>query len=68
LTDNTIECRKRLLGFFIKKYKSVFNSIDQNVIKSIEYILSKNIVNGNALTYKQVKNNQETEYPIVFSE
>ena len=68
LTDNTIECRKRLLGFFIKKYKSVFNSIDQNVIKSIEYILSKNIVNGNALTYKQVKDNQETEYPIVFSE
>lgn len=58
LTDNCSECRERLLNLFSKHYQTNFKKTDPNIIKVVEYLLSKNIVNGNALF----------DTPIVFSE
>lgn len=63
LSDNCIECRKRLLDIFTKHYQTYFKEIDDKVIKTAEFLLNKNIVNGNALTLKDLNGNS-----IVFSE
>jgi hypothetical protein len=63
LNDNCVECRCRLLNQFSKIYKKNFKTISQKYLLSIVYILSKNIVNGNALDMKQING-----LPIVFSE
>lgn len=58
LADNCNECRERLLKLFIEHYQNNFKEIDPNIIKVVEYLLSKNIVNGDALF----------NTPIIFSE
>ncbi|MDR0857181.1 MAG: hypothetical protein LBM76_02200 [Mycoplasmataceae bacterium] len=69
LSDNAIECRKRLYDNFEKQYRHNFENIDKNYLTSILYIIHMNIVNGNALTYCQVSNNvEQTNSPIIFSE
>ena len=66
LEDNVVECRKRLLLYFISIYKKLFkNSAKEECIKSIEFILSKNIVWGDALTFQTASTPTQ---PIVFSE
>ena len=55
LADNVEACRKRLLDFFTEQYHALFKSkCKDDCIRSVEYLLSKNIIQGNALTYKRV--------------
>lgn len=65
LLDNVEECRKRLFIIFQEQYQKLFNSqIKSECLESIKFILSKNIIQGDALTLNKV-NSQE---PIVFAE
>lgn len=53
LEDNAIACRKRLLDFFKEEYASLYRSrCKMECIESARYLLSKNIIHGDALTYK----------------
>lgn len=62
--DNVTQCRERLLNIFIKLYKKSFpNDWEQKYINCIQFVLSKNIVCGNALDLLDNAKN-----PIVFSE
>ena len=63
LSDNCTECRSRLLGLFLDHYRSHFKQTNSAVIQTAEFLLSKNIVNGNALTLKDLNDNS-----ILFSE
>ena len=64
LPDNTEECRNRLYNIWLSDYKALFKSkVDSDVIKGARYILSKNIICGDAI--KMIDNNDEK---IVFSE
>jgi len=66
LEDNVKECRKNLYEIYILYYKTVFKcSPNDKVAKVISYILSKNIVHGDALSMMTVGNNSK---PIVFAE
>ena len=70
MADNVEICRERLYKIWAKQYKSVCkNECNEDVRKSIRFILSRNIVCGNALTLKCVDENcNDTDEPIVFSE
>ena len=60
LPDNAEACRQRLFGYFQQQYQSLFKSkCKDSCIKSVEYLLSKNIIVGDALTYKRVDNPNE---------
>lgn len=64
LEDNIDECRDRLLKFFEKEYSNSFrHSVNEKYVQVLKFILSKNIVCGDALTMKDNKGN-----PLVFSE
>lgn len=63
LSDNCTECRSRLLGLFLDHYQSHFKQPNSAVSQTAEFLLSKNIVNGNALTLKDLNDN-----PILFSQ
>lgn len=65
LHDNVLECRERLYNQFYEIYKKKFsNAIDEDFCLSVRYVIDKNIVWGDALTYKQ----PDSEIPIVFAE
>jgi len=70
LADNVEICRERLYKIWAKQYRSVCKKeCNEDVRKSIRFILSRNIVCGNALTLKCVDENcNDTDEPIVFSE
>lgn len=64
LEDNAQECRERLLLIFKDTYVTLYKKrIKHECIGTIQYILKKNILVGNALTLLQ--NNGQ---PIIFSE
>ena len=64
LDDNVQEARKRLYNLFFKKYQKLYkNKINQVLLDNIKFILEKNIVQGDALTFKD-----KTGKPIVFPE
>lgn len=64
LEDNVEECRERLLGIFEREYGSIFkHDFNDKYVKVLKFILSKNIVLGDALTMKDIKGK-----PIIFSE
>ncbi|WP_323842106.1 MULTISPECIES: restriction endonuclease subunit M [unclassified Moraxella] len=63
LLDNCNECRKRLLDIFSTHYQTYFKDIDDEVIRVAEFLLTKNIINGDALTLKDLN-----DEPIIFSE
>lgn len=63
LADNVSECRSRLLALFESHYQTHFKHINQAVIDVAHFLLSKNIVHGDALTLKDNDGNA-----IVFSE
>lgn len=66
LSDNAEACRERLLNIFVERYTKLYKwEIKDECIRSIKYILSRNIVVGDALTLKTVGDKEE---PIVFSE
>lgn len=65
LKDNVIECRDRLLGEFSRLYLKEFkNKIKSEVLKVAEFILSRNILWGDALSLKSPDGIE----PLVFSE
>lgn len=65
LLDNVKECRNRLLSVFEEKYKKLFkDQIKDDCLESARYILSKNIIQGDALTLNKI----EGDEPIVFAE
>ena len=70
MQDNVLACRDRLFKLWDKEYKSVCKKdCNDQTREAVKFILSKNIVCGNALTLKCVdENGNETDEPIVFSE
>ena len=70
MMDNVIVCRERLFKIWDKQYKAVCKKeCSEDMRESIRFILSKNIVCGNALTLHEVdENGNDTEDPILFSE
>lgn len=64
LEDNCVECRERLFKYFNVEYTKLFKkTYREKVCDVIRFILSKNIICGDALTMKQNDGN-----PIVFCE
>ena len=70
LADNAEECRKRLFALWDKEYAAVCKkSANDETREAVRYVLSKNILCGNALTLMCVDENQkDTDKPIVFPE
>ena len=70
MQDNVLACRDRLFKLWDKEYKSVCKKdCNDQTREAVKFILTKNIVCGNALTLKCVdENGNETDEPIVFSE
>jgi len=64
LEDNAQECRDRLLGIYTDLYSKVFKQVKNECIRSVRFLLSRNILWGDALDFT----NPETKQPIVFSE
>lgn len=66
LEDNVFACRERLLGIFAGFYSRNYKlDVNPKVIDSASFILSKNIIWGDALDLRTVG---ENPVPIVFSE
>ena len=54
LADNAAACRKRLLDYFTEQYRLLFKSkCKESCIEAARYILLKNIIHGDALTFKR---------------
>lgn len=70
LQDNAERCRERLFSIWDKEYTKVCkNNCTDEFRNVIKYLFKKNILCGNALSLKQVDENQkDTETPIIFSE
>lgn len=70
LKDNVQACRSRLYDIWDKEYNSVCKrEVNEDCREAVKFILSRNIVCGNALSLKVVdENGQNTDEPIVFSE
>ena len=67
LQDNVDECRERLYNIFLKEYQSLFpeeNVNTEDYLKSIRYVLARNILWGDALDLRT----PDKKHPIVFSE
>ena len=65
LEDNAQFARERLFSKFLKVYEKYFNGyLNSNLIKSIKFIIDKNIIHGDALTLKQV----DKDTPVTFCE
>jgi len=64
LDDNVLEAKKRLYNLFLTKYKKLYkNKINKIFLENVKFILEKNIVQGDALTFKDKNKNA-----IIFSE
>lgn len=64
--DNVIQCRDRLFGYFNERYIQLYSDdCSPECQKSVQYILERNILWGDALTMKTVCGKED---PIVFSE
>lgn len=60
LPDNAEACRERLLKIFTEEYQRLFkDSVKAECIESIRYLLSKNIIIGDALSYHRVDKPEE---------
>lgn len=60
LRDNAEACRKRLFRYFCEQYECLFgDKCKQTCRDAVEYLLQKNIIMGDALTYKRVDNPNE---------
>jgi hypothetical protein len=54
LEDNAEQCTLNLIRMFTKIYDKKFQDAqDEEVIKAIQFIISRNIIQGNALTYRK---------------
>lgn len=65
-----IACRERMFGIWDKEYTAVCKKdCSDETRAAVKFILSRNIVCGNALTLLRVdENGNDTKEPIVFSE
>lgn len=64
MPDNVLECQNRLFEYFEKEYKSLFKkNIKQEYLDIVKFVLSKNILCGDALSMKT-----STNEPITFAE
>ncbi len=70
LLDNAVACRERLFIIWEKEYKAVCKKeCSDDTSAAARFILSRNIVCGNALSLRCVdENGNDTTEPIVFSE
>ena len=70
MQDNVFECRERLFDLWNKDYKAVCKkAVNIETQNAVRYILSKNILCGNALTLMCVDENQnDLDTPIIFPE
>lgn len=70
LMDNVISCRERLFSIWDEEYKAVCRKdVNEDCRKSVLFILSRNILCGDALNLKYVDEvGNDTNQPIVFSE
>ena len=64
LEDNAQECRDRLLSIYTVWYSKVFKQVKNECIRSVRFLLSRNIIWGDATNYC-IPN---TTQPIIFSE
>ena len=66
LEDNIKECQTRLFNSFEQRYTALFkDTVQQECLTAVQYILERNIIQGDALTLKTVGKNPQ---PIIFSE
>lgn len=70
LIDNVATCRERLFEMWDAEYTAICKKeVNEECRAAVRFILSRNIVCGNALSLKEVdENGNDTEEPIVFSE
>ncbi len=70
LQDNVDACRKRMFEIWDKEYTAVCKKeVNEDCRAAVRFILSRNIVCGNALSLKKVDaGGKDTDEPIVFSE
>jgi len=70
LMDNVIACRERMYEIWNKEYEAICkNEVNEDCRAAVRFILSRNIVCGNALSLKAVdENGNDTDEPIIFSE
>ena len=70
MMDNVQACRERLYGIWNEEYEAVCKKeVSDDCKEAVRFILSRNIVCGNALSLKEVDNDgNDTEEPIIFSE
>ena len=55
LADNATACRERLFQLFSDEYHALYNdNIKTDCLESIRYLLDKNIIIGDALSYHRV--------------
>lgn len=64
LEDNAQECRDRLLRIYTDWYSKVFKQVKNECIRSVRFLLSRNILWGDATNYCIPNTNE----PIIFSE
>lgn len=70
LQDNVDRCRERMFEIWDKEYQAVLKKeVNEDCRKAVRFILSRNIVCGNALSLKKVDSSgKDIDEPIVFSE
>lgn len=65
LEDNVEETQNRLFNYFEGVYSKTFKGVEnQELLSTIKYILSKNIIHGDALSLKKV----DSDEPVTFCE
>lgn len=70
MMDNVLACRERLYDIWNKEYGIICKrEVSEDCRNAVRFILSRNIVCGNALSLKMVDDEgNDTDEPIVFSE
>jgi hypothetical protein len=69
LADNVTACQNRLFDVFNAQYSALFKAAAQEQCReAVRYILSRNILHGDALTLKTVGNDVTPPQAIIFSE
>ena len=68
LEDNVTSCQERILDFILDDYNRSFKKTkNDDFIESLKYVISKNIILGDAITLK-CQTNDLVSKPIIFSD
>jgi hypothetical protein len=69
LADNVAACQARLMEMFETQYRALFKAqVQPKCSETVRYILSQNILQGDALTLQTVGKENSPTQPIVFAE